>query len=175
MGAFGRTRSMTRFRLTQFLEAPGAGPRSFAKARSAVRSQRKRSFCAESERRGDLHAEGALGADTEARNPRASDKSTVGTNKGASKAPCEKSEWVRAHEALSRLAGERAAADAEEGRWLLAALRSAAHVHLGYGIEREIPSLSLPEKAVNGSIFRLGTRALPNHTGSARGRARARR
>jgi 5-methylcytosine-specific restriction endonuclease McrA len=40
---------------------------------------------------------------------------------------------VRAHEALSRLARERAAADAEEGRWLLAALRSAAHVHLGYG------------------------------------------
>src|SRR3954453_19630759 len=45
----------------------------------------------------------------------------------------EQSEWVVAHEALSRLARERAAADAEEGRWLLAALRSAAHVHLGYG------------------------------------------
>ena len=42
-------------------------------------------------------------------------------------------EWVRAHEALSRLARERAAADAEEGRWLLAARRSAAHVHLGFG------------------------------------------
>ncbi len=42
-------------------------------------------------------------------------------------------DWVRAHEALSRLAKERAAADAEEGRWLLAALRSAAHVHLGFG------------------------------------------
>ncbi|HEX3598421.1 MAG TPA: hypothetical protein VHU80_25110, partial [Polyangiaceae bacterium] len=41
--------------------------------------------------------------------------------------------WVRAHEALSRLARERAAADAEEGRWSLVALRSAAHVHLGYG------------------------------------------
>src|SRR6187431_2676090 len=41
--------------------------------------------------------------------------------------------WVRAHEALSRLARERAAADAEEGRWLLAARRSAAHVHLGFG------------------------------------------
>ncbi len=41
--------------------------------------------------------------------------------------------WVRAHEALTRLARERAAADAEEGRWLLAALRSAAHVHLGFG------------------------------------------
>ena len=45
----------------------------------------------------------------------------------------EKSEWVRAHEALSLLARERAAADAEEGRWFLAALRSASHVHLGYG------------------------------------------
>src|SRR5215213_7192856 len=43
------------------------------------------------------------------------------------------SQWVQAHEALSRLARERAAADAEEGRWFLAALRSAAHVHLGYG------------------------------------------
>jgi hypothetical protein len=42
-------------------------------------------------------------------------------------------DWVRAHAALSRLARERAAADAEEGRWLLCALRSAAHVHLGFG------------------------------------------
>ena len=42
-------------------------------------------------------------------------------------------EWVVAHEALSRLAKERAAAEAEEGRWLLAALRSAAHVHMGFG------------------------------------------
>ena len=41
-------------------------------------------------------------------------------------------DWVRAHEALSRLAKERAAADAEEGRWLLCALRSAAHIHLGF-------------------------------------------
>jgi HNH endonuclease len=39
---------------------------------------------------------------------------------------------MRAHEALSRLARQRAAADAEEGRWLLCALRSAAHVHLGH-------------------------------------------
>jgi len=38
-----------------------------------------------------------------------------------------------AHRALSRLAKERAAADAEEGRWLLAALRSATHLHLGFG------------------------------------------
>src|SRR5882672_5379 len=57
----------------------------------------------------------------------------AGTNIGASEDSVEKSEWVRAHEALSRLARERAAADGEEGRWLLAALRSAAHVHLGYG------------------------------------------
>jgi len=40
--------------------------------------------------------------------------------------------WQIAHEALSRLARERAAADAEEGRWLLAAQRAAVHVHLGY-------------------------------------------
>jgi 5-methylcytosine-specific restriction endonuclease McrA len=40
--------------------------------------------------------------------------------------------WQVAHEALSRLARERAAADAEEGRWLLAAQRAAVHVHLGY-------------------------------------------
>jgi len=41
--------------------------------------------------------------------------------------------WQVAHEALSRLARARAAADAEEGRWLLAAERAAVHVHLGYG------------------------------------------
>jgi len=41
--------------------------------------------------------------------------------------------WQVAHEALSRLARERAAADAEEGRWLLAAQRAAVHMHLGYG------------------------------------------
>jgi 5-methylcytosine-specific restriction endonuclease McrA len=44
-----------------------------------------------------------------------------------------RSEWVEAHEMLSRLARTRAAADAEEGRWLLVALRSSAHVHLGFG------------------------------------------
>jgi hypothetical protein len=43
------------------------------------------------------------------------------------------SEWMRAHAALSRLAKARAWADAEEGRWLLAARRTAAHVHLGFG------------------------------------------
>jgi hypothetical protein len=41
--------------------------------------------------------------------------------------------WQVAHEALSQLARARAAADAEEGRWLLAAERAAVHVHLGYG------------------------------------------
>jgi 5-methylcytosine-specific restriction endonuclease McrA len=45
----------------------------------------------------------------------------------------EKVEWMAAHEALSRLAKRRAADDAHEGRCLLAALRSAAHVHLGFG------------------------------------------
>jgi hypothetical protein len=44
-----------------------------------------------------------------------------------------KDDWIVAHQELSRLAKERAAADAEEGRWLIAALRSAAHVHLGFG------------------------------------------
>jgi hypothetical protein len=42
-------------------------------------------------------------------------------------------DWMRAHAALSRLATARALADAEEGRWLLAARRSAAHAHLGFG------------------------------------------
>src|SRR5262245_47934591 len=42
-------------------------------------------------------------------------------------------DWQTAHAALSRLAQQRAAADAEEGRWLLAAQRAAAHVHLGFG------------------------------------------
>jgi len=40
---------------------------------------------------------------------------------------------VEAHEALKRLARQRAALDAEEGRWLLQALRSEAHVFLGAG------------------------------------------
>jgi HNH endonuclease/Holliday junction resolvase RuvA-like protein len=42
-------------------------------------------------------------------------------------------DWLRAHAALTRLGRERAAADAEEGRWLLLAWRSGAHVHLGHG------------------------------------------
>jgi hypothetical protein len=47
--------------------------------------------------------------------------------------PAAESDWVQAHAALTRLARERAAADAEEGRCLLRALRTAAHVHLGHG------------------------------------------
>jgi hypothetical protein len=43
------------------------------------------------------------------------------------------SEWVRAHEELSRLAALRARGDAEEGRGLLAALRAGAHVFAGFG------------------------------------------
>ena len=41
--------------------------------------------------------------------------------------------WHDAHAALSRLARQRCAADAEEGRWLLRAARTAAHVYLGFG------------------------------------------
>jgi hypothetical protein len=43
------------------------------------------------------------------------------------------SEWKIAHETLSQLARERAAADALEGHWLLRARRARAHVHLGFG------------------------------------------
>jgi hypothetical protein len=45
----------------------------------------------------------------------------------------ERAEWMLAHEALSGLAKARAQADFEEGQCLLAALHSAAHVHLGFG------------------------------------------
>ncbi|HEY6562579.1 MAG TPA: RuvA C-terminal domain-containing protein [Polyangiaceae bacterium] len=41
-------------------------------------------------------------------------------------------EWMRAHEALSRLAKSRAEHDYREGRWMLCALRSDTHVHLGF-------------------------------------------
>ena len=61
--------------------------------------------------------------------------------------------WQVAHAALSRLARQRCAADAEEGRWLLQAARTAAHVYLGFGsfgeyIERRFgyQSRSLREK-----------------------------
>jgi len=42
-------------------------------------------------------------------------------------------DWKQAHAELVRVAGSQAALDAEQARWLLAALRSAAHIHLGYG------------------------------------------
>jgi len=41
--------------------------------------------------------------------------------------------WEAAHAALSQLAKQSAAADAEEGGWLLAAFRAATHLHLGFG------------------------------------------
>src|SRR5688572_14915931 len=99
--------------------------------------------------------------------------------------------WLCAHEALSRLAKSRAAADAEEGRWLLEALRSAAHVHLGFGtfgeyIERlfgygrrfiqerlrvaealeQLPSIAraLEEGALSWSAVRELTRVAVKHT-----------
>jgi hypothetical protein len=57
----------------------------------------------------------------------------MGTRHGASALSAnDAGDWVQAHAALSRLAKERAALDAEEGRWLLCAWRSAAHAHLGY-------------------------------------------
>jgi hypothetical protein len=49
----------------------------------------------------------------------------------------ETSPWLQAHRALSQLAKERANADAEEGRCLLAALRAAAHLHLGFATFNE--------------------------------------
>lgn len=52
---------------------------------------------------------------------------------GGARAIAAEDEWVRAHAVLSRLARERAAADAEEGRGLLLAWRASVHVHLGYG------------------------------------------
>src|SRR5688572_13509812 len=40
--------------------------------------------------------------------------------------------WQEAHEKLVALAAQRAGLDADEGRWLLEALRSGTHVRLGY-------------------------------------------
>jgi hypothetical protein len=42
-------------------------------------------------------------------------------------------DWQEAHAALIRLARSRAGLEFDEGVWLLAALRSDAHVWLGYG------------------------------------------
>ena len=43
------------------------------------------------------------------------------------------SDWRAAHEALTRLARQRAGLDFEEGTWLLAAQRAGVHARLGYG------------------------------------------
>lgn len=107
----------------EFREAP-ARPLHVSASEASARRASGEAICT---------PKGALGTDTEARNQHGSEENMVGTSIGASETSGEESEWVRAHEALSRLARERAAADAEEGRWMLAALRSAAHVHLGYG------------------------------------------
>jgi hypothetical protein len=45
----------------------------------------------------------------------------------------ESHDWLQAHEALSRLAKQRAHAEWVEGRALLAALRAGAHYRLGFG------------------------------------------
>jgi hypothetical protein len=45
----------------------------------------------------------------------------------------EASDWKVAHEHLLRLAKHRSGLDLEEGRWLLLAYRTGAHVRLGYG------------------------------------------
>jgi hypothetical protein len=45
--------------------------------------------------------------------------------------------WQGAHEALLRIAKERAGLEFEEGRWLLAALRAGTHLRLGYGSFQE--------------------------------------
>jgi len=47
--------------------------------------------------------------------------------------PPSEADWLHAHQTLSQLAQRRAQAEHEEGRALLAALRSAVHVHMGYG------------------------------------------
>src|SRR3954463_5080579 len=45
--------------------------------------------------------------------------------------------WRRAHAELVRLSAKRAGLDFEEGRWLLRAFRSGAHLELGYGSFQE--------------------------------------
>ena len=44
-----------------------------------------------------------------------------------------KQPWIEAHEALSNLAARKAESDYEEAHWLLAALRTSVHEHLGLG------------------------------------------
>ncbi len=61
----------------------------------------------------------------------------VASDRGAMVMGNANQEWEQAHLELSRLAKQRAAADAEEGHWLLCALRSAAHVFMGFGTFNE--------------------------------------
>jgi hypothetical protein len=68
--------------------------------------------------------------------------------------------WQRAHRELSRLAKARAGLDLEEGRWLLAALRSRTHVRLGFGsfveyVERlfgYVPRLTQSQQGGGGAV-----------------------
>jgi hypothetical protein len=81
-------------------------------------------------------------------------------------APTE-SPWLAAHRALSRLAKQRANADREEGRCLVAALRAAAHVHLGFGsfsVRRALVRLQLTIDAGE-AARRRGTGGVANHGG----------
>ncbi len=57
----------------------------------------------------------------------------VGSNAGAIATSNGENDWMQAHTELSRLAKQRAVADAEEGHWLLCALRASAHVFQGFG------------------------------------------
>src|SRR6266436_7745081 len=61
------------------------------------------------------------------------DLSEHGSSSDGSDTQTSKLDWRRAHEDLSRLARCRARLDWEEGRSLLDALRSGAHLHLGFG------------------------------------------
>src|SRR5713101_9445439 len=61
------------------------------------------------------------------------DPSEYGSSSDGPSTQTPKLDWRRAHEDLSRLAKCRARFDWEEGRSLLDALRSGAHLHLGFG------------------------------------------
>src|SRR6266850_5490985 len=61
------------------------------------------------------------------------DPSEYGSSSDGPNTQTPKLDWRRAHEDLTRLARCRARLDWEEGRLLLDALRSGAHLHLGFG------------------------------------------
>jgi RuvA, C-terminal domain/HNH endonuclease len=61
------------------------------------------------------------------------DQSAQGSSSEGRDTQQPRTDWRRAHEELSRLARCRARLDWEEGRSLLDALRSGAHLHLGFG------------------------------------------